>query len=593
MRARFFLFLLFIPAVIFSQEVTVELSSNKNEVAISEEFIITLVINSNTDNLYIEKYPELDQAVSINSIGQSKSYNMMATVHGIEKNVTLNFEYLCRINKVGTFNIGPFIISSKGKKYNSNILTINVVEKRNQDSLKRLETQAGESDKNKFYILKVEPTKTTIYENEFFDINVNLYSYRGYDFRIRDIKKINYPSNAWVENTLLKEENFPKRVIINNEFYDVYTLEKERIYIPRAGEYEIDPFEVVFDGIVSRDFFALPESIHLKSRSLKIAVKPLPERVKDKNFKGAVGNFILKSELSPLHLNVNEATTFLITLEGEGNFHNIDQIDYYIDKGLEVYSSKSNIYTNNNIYKTKKWEIILVPTKSGTYQVKLNDFVYFSEQEKKYKIIKGEKFTLTVKGEVAQKIDEFFNKPENSTQSKNIQSYFSDISFIKLNKGRKKSNYHLITLYLQIFFYLVMLLSIVTFSLYKYSLSVFEKNRGLNREKLAYKNFLKSLNKIFLKDLKDENVKILDKISESLEKYFTEKFNLPTIEFTKKTIDGVLKGILNEDQLKIFHNCMLELNMARFGEKSLTIEEIKRLIEEIKEIIKRIDEAKR
>lgn len=593
--AGFLLFFFFNFFYFFSQEISVELSTEKSEVLISEEFIISLNITSDTDNIAIEEYPKLDSSININSVGQSKSFNILATGSGIKKNVSMNFQYLCRINKSGTYSIGPFVVGSKGKKFNSNILNITVVESSKTPGVKReLDSKEIDSDRNNFYIIRVEPSKTTVFENEFFDVEVVLYSYRGYDFRIRDVKKLNYPKNSWVENTLLKDNATLKRVMINNEIYQGIILEKERVYISREGEYRIEPFEITFDGIVSRDFFALPESIYLKTKPVTITVKPLPKDGKD--FKGAVGSFKISWDILPKELEENEAATLSITMEGEGNFHNIDEIKYYLDKSFDVYSTKSNIFTNDNIYKVKKWETIIVPTRSGRFDIKINDFIYFSPSENRFKTISLGKTTVLVKnrkGDIATNNTQRSYKDTSLLTKKSSDNKdaidFSDISFLKLNIGNKNFNFlYLLFFYSQFGLYIIFLIGVIFTFGSKYVMYLSEKNENLNKDKTALKKFLLRISKINF--VKRDKHAILDEISHSVEAYFTDKFGIKPLDFTKKNIELKLKGILSDNDINSFNDLIMSLNMARFGEKKLDIKEIEDLSKNIKRLIKFIDE---
>ncbi|MBN2547402.1 MAG: BatD family protein [Spirochaetes bacterium] len=599
---NFFAFSLFMN----SQEVSVDLAASKQEVAVNEDFRISLIITSDTDDINIDEYPQLDQCVAIKQYGQSRNINMMASNQGIQKTISINFEYICKISKEGKYDIGPFVIRVKNKKFQSNITSINVSANNVGNNVSNnIKEKNYESDKSNYYIIKTEQTKKEIFENEFVDIEVNLYCYRNYDFRIRNIKKLNYPSNAWIENLLNKNNILSEKVIINNYAYAKHTIEKDRIYISKSGEYEIEPFEINFDGITSNDFFAIQDTIDLKTKPVVINVKPLPPKENEhRNFDGAVGNFNISYSLNPQKINPSEASTLFISLEGEGNFHNIDKINFGVDENIDIYSTKSETKTADNRTKIKTWEIILVPSKPGKYNVSIEDFSYFDANEKKYKTIKGNSIKLTVAGKIIENNKnikdnssintdlENKNLINNENENKIIKDNIvnQEINFLKLNIGSKNELKKIDLLFrFQIILYMMLAAILILFILLKYYNYSFVKNGRFVVQKKAYKNFFTKINNLNKDIPKIGILKGIDSLSNTIETYFIHKFNIKSIEFTRKDIENKLKDYLTSEQVKTLNDYIKQLNIIRFGGNKITTEEFDRITGELKNFIKNID----
>ena len=575
-----FIFLsLSIFSIFAEQDVGIKISANKYNVIEDEVFKISIAVSGASNDIKIMDIKKTDPAIVIQYSGTMSNISI---INGVMTSA-LTLTFYGKISKPGEFDIGPFALKIKNIDHTTDIIKINVTASPDQQQEKALGKNIS-SDRSQFYLLELNSSKKTVYVNEFFDVKINFYNRAG--IRNENYKKLVLPTIAWVERLPVMEN--VKKVRKNNYIYVQQEVEKQRVFIPKSGTYTITPAVLNFIGVTSLSFFTTYEPIVLKTPTLTLNVKPLPDNP-PKGFDGAVGVFKLHSSLSPTKLKVKEPVTLKITLEGEGNFQNIKDIGYYVDDSIEVYSSKSSFDTKNEIYKIKKWEILLVPSKPGKHKIKLNGFSYFDINHKKYLSIGRKFYTLDVtKGKYKKAEDEYTFI--HDAGDKNKIGEFNEIRYIKLKLSNKKSifrsNYWCKCI---IFIYIFIFACIILFVVIKYLAFSNLNKMSFIREKSAYKNFIKNINSLKKNINKTSSKKGIDTISNIVETYFIWKFNIDSIEFTNRGIQDKLDNYLSSDDIKVLKDIIAQLDMIRFGGHEITQHELLEFVNRISDYIKRVE----
>ncbi|MCM8756429.1 MAG: BatD family protein, partial [Candidatus Omnitrophica bacterium] len=346
-------------------DIEVKIYSNKNELGENEIFRLSIEV-SNANNFDFEEDPKFDPSIVTLKSEQSMNVSIINGRYSSTYTITM---YL-KPTKKGVYTIGPFKLKIKNNIYTTNQIEINVKEQSKNNSssnydeednnYSRVYSDTPKKDRkirNIDYLIELYVSKKDVYIDEPIDISVNLY--------IRNqLQTINYtglklPSNAWIEK-LEGKDNYAGRVLKDGLYYEHYIVENKRIFISKEGKYEIPPVVYNFYGMSGSSFFFFTEPMSIQTEPVTINVKSLPPN-QNRDFKGAVGDFKINYNLNPQQLKTKEYATLIITLEGEGNFHNIKEIPYKIEGDVEQYSSTQDIKSGDNKYKVKKWEIILVP----------------------------------------------------------------------------------------------------------------------------------------------------------------------------------------------------------------------------------------
>ena len=577
---------------IFSENtVDVNLLTERNNVGVDEPFQVNLEISGTKGNVSIEDMGELDPSIFIRQTGTMSNMSM---VNG-SISTSLTIVFYVKISKQGNYSIGPITISIKDKKYKSNVIDINVNSSNTQSisSNQKYENNDSQESKkysNQSYLFELNANKEEAYINEPIDLSVNFFM--EYGAKPKNYQALTFPTTAWIEN-YTSEDNCIGRVRKNSRNYTLYELEKQRLFITKPGTYTIEPAIIDFYGIKTTDVFSNYEPMTLKTKPLNIKIIPLPENA-PKGFDGAVGTFQLTSDIKSSKLDTKESTTLEIILSGNGNFQNIENISFNIDNSIEVYSTNSRFESGKDFNK-KIWEILLVPSQPGKFNIKINDFSFFDTNKKEYLTIQGKEYTLKVENsnkkinsakEITKRKEETSSKAAKDIQIAN----FDNIHYLQLKIGRKNSLFPY-TLWSKIIIslYIIIIFLLSLFILLKYIIFSKLKKIHLSECKNAYKYFTHDIS-LLRKNINAMHYQnCTDKISNVLEKYFIKKFGIDSIEFTKKGIEKKLYSLLSEENINNLKEIIIKLDMIRFGGEEISIDNCKELINIIKNNIEKIE----
>ncbi len=178
-----------------------------------------------------------------------------------------------------------------------------------------------------------------------------------------------------------------------------------RVQSPQQpGELSIDParVEVIIQSSSSRrspfDIFqSSGRPVTITGPAPPITVKPLPEAPQD--FSGAVGEFSMTSQLVPKQAAVGEPLTWTVEIAGLGNWNQVITMpNRQVPEGFEVIQPKSNTeMEDESPFMGKITEdVVLIPTKAGTFTIPGLEFVFFDTQKGKYQTVKTAAQTITI-----------------------------------------------------------------------------------------------------------------------------------------------------------------------------------------------------
>ncbi len=588
---KIFLFI-FIPYLLSSQEdFTVEISLDKNTKKVNEVFQIDIKINGISENISLDEIKNIDENIAIKYVGEMSG----TAISTIDKKRIDYFmlSFIAKISKPGDYEFGPFILNIQDKKFSTDSVKVSIVDNTEETALnneKNNSKEKSEEIKN-FYLLEVYCNKNEAYVNEPIDIEVNFYNRLG--FKNENYKNLSFPKTAWIERIEIKE-NEKNKVQKNNHIYAFQIIEKERIFISNPGIYIIEPATLDFIGLTNPTSFSVPEHIILKTNPLTILIKPLPEPA-PANFSGAIGNFTLKVILEPLKLKTKESATLKIILEGDGNFQNINDFSFTIDDSFETYSTNSTIEKKDNYNSIKTWETILVPSKPGKFNLKLNNFHYFDLKQESFNTIFGKISTLNVLESNEDKKNGTDTKStQNIIDSKNGQTGDSKvnlykINYIKLFPGNSNSiQKYRVWFKAVIILYIIVFIFLIIFILNKFLIFNIKINND-NSDKIAYKTFILHINNLKKNINKISLQKETDSISNIIEKYFIAKFHIDSIEFTHKELDKKLSTYLSDIMLNNLKEIINKLNFIRFSGKEIIKVDFIIFIDKITNLIKEIE----
>ncbi|MEJ1973370.1 MAG: BatD family protein [Lacunisphaera sp.] len=195
----------------------------------------------------------------------------------------------------------------------------------------------------------------------------------------------------------------PVETIVRNERRAV-SVQTTQASIKQPGVYALKPASQLVNLMVGSTAFGPFSQPNVEQRQidtnpLELTVKPLPPATAD--FSGAVGTFTFVSKVVPVTAAVGEPITWTLELGGTGNWPDITGLPQReVSNDFQVVQPKSKrTMKDGTLFEgTLNEDVVLVPTRAGTYHLPPVRFNYFDPKTGAYKTIATEPVTLTVSG---------------------------------------------------------------------------------------------------------------------------------------------------------------------------------------------------
>jgi hypothetical protein len=507
--------------------------------------------------------------------------NQQSSITNINGNIkhSISIGYILKPISTGTFTIASAVAKVDGKEYRSNALKVEVNSSvaSNKSSANSASSPYGsitldfpsEPATHQFddYILrKGENVAEKIKKNLFVKIDVNKTScYVGepvvatYKLFTRLKSESNVLKTPSFNGFSVSELEMPDNYSVSTERsggreYNVYTLRKVQLYPLQSGTLTLEPVEVKnsvtflkaeYAGRRNGDIFydmlrnfadetapgnaTEQQIVTVSCQPLNITVKPLPEANKPSDFKGAVGNFKISSNLEKNSITTDDAGALRVVISGTGNLQMINAPTVLWTKGFEGFESKSTEQIDNFSVPMKGEKVFLYPftvASAGDYTVPAINFSYFDISTQSYKTISTQPISLHVeKGTGAHP------------------------KFLNTNNPNK-GNGNTVTDFLpeNILYFICGGVALLAFAVVASRRNSKSNTKAVSKkiDKNVYQpdpveepSFVIPANPLAeaeekLAEGSNEFYKVLDV---SLDKYFSEKLNIPVEELTKKKIN--------------------------------------------------------
>ena len=282
---------------------------------------------------------------------------------------------------------------------------------------------------------RLMPASTTVWAGEVFPLTYTL------DVIRRNFSQLS-PTIDWNPTPLISEEwSKPEanEVLVNGEarFNIVY---KARGLAKTPGVLTLNSATQLVNlqtGSIGFGIFQTPrvEQINVESNKPRITVKALPPA--PPGFSGAVGEFKLISKVIPDHAAVGEPVTWTIELSGTGNWTDIAGLpSREVSNDFQVVQPKAKrTPSEGKLFDvTLAEDVVLVPTKAGSYSLGAVNFVYFDPKSGSYKTISAPRTALVIGAPNAPKL--FNSVPAASAAPPPVAPAESDQSKIENLKSK-------------------------------------------------------------------------------------------------------------------------------------------------------------
>jgi hypothetical protein len=230
--------------------------------------------------------------------------------------------------------------------------------------------------------------KETVWAGEVFDLKYSI-----------DVASAYYPSWGhgtfdWEASPLVTEdwtqpEPFQTRDAAPRSGLTYHT----RAIAPAPGRIRTNPTSQLVNlsvGVSGFGFFQQRQyqSFSVPGTPLTIDVRPLPPA--PEGFSGAVGDFRIDSKVVPAHVKVGEPVTWTLDLAGAGNWpelHGLPQREAPADFQAIQPKPKLTQPPGKLFDATYSEDVVLVPTRPGTYELPPYHYTYFDPQSGAYKTV--------------------------------------------------------------------------------------------------------------------------------------------------------------------------------------------------------------
>ena len=371
----------------------------------------------------------------------------MSNINGNVKQY-IALEYILKPQRTGNFTFGPGTALADGKTFRSNSLSV-VVSNKSSGSSPGVTTISpfasiteslptpGLHQFDDYILHKGENIPEKIKKNLFINISVSknacyvgapiVASYKLYTRLNSESNLIKSPS---FNGFSVVEMELPENYTLSTEKYHgreykVYTLRRVQLYPLQQGTVELEPIEVENRITFLKDEYANSQKgdmfydmlrqfadatapgeaveeqkITIQSKPLSITVNPLPDLNRPKEFKGAVGDFILTAEVKKNNMTTDEAGNLAVSILGRGNMQMINEPSIAWPDGIEAFEPKLSENIDKTVVPLKGRKIFNYPftvSRPGKYLIPSISFSYFDVTTQSYKTVSTKPLNVTVK----------------------------------------------------------------------------------------------------------------------------------------------------------------------------------------------------
>ena len=189
--------------------------------------------------------------------------------------------------------------------------------------------------------------------------------------------------------------------VLDGRVYLFAPLMRKALFGLNPGKLTITSLEADISRV---DFFgATVHSEHLKADPVTIEIVPLPVGAPAGFDPSAVGRFSIAAEVDRDHVQVGEAITLKLRIDGQGNLRKIALPTMPRLDGWKIYEPKLNVQMNRGdmVGGSKTAEYLLLPERPGQTTLPAFSFSYFDTHKGAYATVRSEPLHLVVTGEAA------------------------------------------------------------------------------------------------------------------------------------------------------------------------------------------------
>ena len=251
--------------------------------------------------------------------------------------------------------------------------------------------------------LRAEATPQRPYAGQ--QVTYTLYLFTQVDVRSVNPEQLPTFEGFWKEDIPQPDQLAPEMVTRDGKQFGRVVLLQRALFPRRAGRHEIEPVVASLAALVpdSSPFGSLlprTQEIQRTSNRVVLDVQELPSP-SPAGFQGAVGRLRLQSSLEPRTLEVGEAATLTMTLDGSGHIQGVPAPKLPELPGIRVFppqQQSQESLSGKVVRGSRTWSFVLVPEKPGDWQLPAIEVPYFDPRRERYEVATTETMSLEVRG---------------------------------------------------------------------------------------------------------------------------------------------------------------------------------------------------
>ncbi len=572
-------------------------------VRVGEKFQLSYTLNASGTDMRMGETSDFDVLMGPS---QSTSRSVQIINGNVTQSNTTTYTFVLKALKEGKFTIPAARVTSDGKQYNSNAVTINVVAasanvpQNSGSSQSGNRNQSQQSAGNAKDIIVVQSlNRSSVYEGEAVVLTTKIYT-RANLQQISDIKRPDLTQFVASDMTTGSQLQFEQEVR-DGVLYQSAVSEKQLLIPQKSGKITINPTEYEFvvkqrtntGGGFFGGFFDDVQMVRRSavSNSLTLEVKPLPQS--STKTSGGVGDFKFTATVSPTEVKVDNSVQLKLSVTGEGNLKLLSLPKPQIHSDFDEFDPSENVNVDATVkgYKgTKSAEYLIIPRREGDFEIPEISFTYFDPSQGKYVTKVQGPFKIHVeKGDgAASQGGGQVTFSGNSREQ--VQYIGKDIRYVHSNTEVNIKNKFF--LFSPLFFVCLLIpavLFVAMFMFYRKKVADSMNVSGVKRRR-ANKAAMKRLKKAaqYMKEQQRES--FYDEVMRALWGYLSDKLTLPLSVLTKDNAkEEMEKHNISSEAADAFMNLLDACEFARYAPVEVA-EPMEKVYEEAENVIGQIED---
>jgi len=413
------------PTTARAQQVAarVTLSTSHREVTVGESF--RLEVRAEVEGAPVQSVTPPDVApfqVVRRSQRQPRQFSFSFGGRVQQFQSTIVDTFILRATRVGSFVLGPAVVSASGRRFESDRVTIIVqpgpggltrlpgagddpgtTDDPDLDD-PRLDDPVPNFDPRAFLRTVVTPTEAHVGEQV--DVDVLLYvadRLRGNPSILREATADGFWVQDLVDRRTLAEG---ERVTVNGRTFYVYALRRFAAFPLRPGEATIGAARVRIPLRGGRLRIGRSEELERASLPVTVDVAPLPDPpdalagVDDADV--AVGRFTIDGKLDRRQVRTGEAVSVSLTVEGRGNVKTVHlELEDEPGDDLEILPPEVEdevAVRGDDVVGTRTHTWLVVPSRPGAYTLPAVRLPTWNPASRRWRVLEGPALSFVARG---------------------------------------------------------------------------------------------------------------------------------------------------------------------------------------------------